>query len=567
MSQELEKDTCLTDEIDNIKLEENEQVSAVLLSDGSLVDIKKYRRTKETYSNVIDTDEDDWGEMYSSGRVYRPTLNLKNLKMFSLENTFHFTCIDQKAVDCCRDWDIVYVDRKGVPILKEDQKNLGYHEKMLYDFFENCVLFDDFKFLCKQIATDFETFGFALVEMTRNRSGKPSKFYHMAPETCRIARNIPGIPGITDQKYIVQVVNRHERIFKIYDGVPSKIKDPNSNNLMTEVLLIRSYHVDGGKYGIPKWVPALKAMVGNDKVAQYNINFFENEAVPRFAVIVQGGKLDDQTKETIRSHFNKKLKGIQNAHKTLVLTSPKGTDIKLVPLAGEMKDSSFQHYRKDNRDEVIAAHRVPPHRIQVYDTGDSGTISPGSLFNIDKNYKYSVIAPLQEIIASMFNRVIRMDFKIKDKQLRFKPLDIGEALNEAEIKKIIASAHEKYYNIGAMTPDEIRSDLKLEKFKYMDVEDDVKEWASTPKPIYLLRQANMNSQGINSIVGGQGLTEASNDFDDKSKEETGRTLEDKQINNLMMKRFPVISDEIDQIKQEISDLKDRVSELMERDKL
>ena len=57
-------------------------------------------------------------------------------------------------------------------------------------------------------------------------------------------------------------------------------------------------------------MPALKAMVGNDKVAQYNINFFENEAVPRFAVIVQGGKLDDQTKETIRSHFNKKLKGI-----------------------------------------------------------------------------------------------------------------------------------------------------------------------------------------------------------------------------------------------------------------
>ena len=60
---------------------------------------------------------------------------------------------------------------------------------------------------------------------------------------------------------------------------------------------------------------------------------------------------------------------------------------------------------------------------------------------------------------------------------------------------------------------------------------------------------------------------ASNDFDDKSKEETGRTLEDKQIDNLMMKRFPVISDEIDQIKQEISDLKDRVDELMERDKL
>jgi hypothetical protein len=208
---------------------------------------------------------------------------------------------------------------------------------------------------------------------------------------------------------------------------------------------------------------------------------------------------------------------------------------------------------------------MPPHRIQVYDIGDSGTISPGSLFTIDKNYKYSIIQPAQKVIAGMFNKVIRLDFKIKDKQLQYKPLDIGEEENNAEIKKTIASAHEKYYSMGAMTADEIRSDLKLEKFENMDVDDDVKEWARTPKPIYLLRQAQISPDGqeVSTNVAGQGVSETANDFDDKSKEETGHTLDDKQVDSLMMKRFVSIISDIDDIRKDVSDLKEKTEVLID----
>ena len=165
----------------------------------------------------------------------------------------------------------------------------------------------------------------------------------------------------------------------------------------------------------------------------------------------------------------------------------------------------------------------------------------------------------------MFNKVIRMDFKIKNKQLQFKPLDIGEEENNAEIKKTIASAHEKYYNMGAMTADEIRSELKLEKFENMDIEEDVKEWARTPKPIYLLRQAQIQSEGegLNTNVGGQGVSETSNDFDDKSKEETGRTLDDKQINSLMMKGYVSVINDLDDIRKDVSDLKEKTDILID----
>lgn len=571
MANELEKSDATLD--NEIQTEPTESLAAYLLSDGSIVDVNKSASSKERSSNVMDTDEDDFGEMYSSGRVYRPTLRLTNLKTFSMENIYHERCINQKAIDACKSWDIVAVDRKGVAVKTEEQKKVSSKENKLYDFFDSCTLFEDFSFLAGQIAVDFETFGYALVEMTRTKSGQPAKFYHMPPETCRIARELRHVGGDTDQRYIVQVVNAHERIYKIYDGEAPKIIEPHTGQRMTEVLVIRRYHVDGGKYGVPHWVPALKAMVGNDKVAEYNINFFNNEAVPRFAVLVQGGKLDDDTKTVIRNYFKKELKGVANAHKTLVLSAPKGTEIKLIPLAVEMKDGGFRYYRKDNRDEVIAAHGVPPHRIQVYDIGDSGTISPGSLFNIDKNYKYSIIEPLQLTIAGMFNKIIKLDFKIKDRQLRFNPLDIGEEENQANIKKTIASAHEKYYNMGAMNIDEIRSELKLQRFNDMsEVDEEIKEWAKTPKPVYLIRQAMLTNpnpgDGIKSNVNGQGVNETPNDFNDKSQEATGQSgkvFNDDQMNQLMMKssfgaNFALVYESLDQIKKSVDDLTEKIED-------
>jgi PBSX family phage portal protein len=559
-------------EDDSVQIQSTESIAAYLLSDGSLVDVKKSAASKkERSSNKIDPDEDDFGEMYSSGRVYRPTLRLTNLKVFSTENIYHERCIRQKAIDACKGWDIVTVDRKGVAVKTEEQKKASTKENKLYDFFDSCTLFEDFSFLAGQIAIDFETFGYALVEMTRTKNGQPARFYHMAPETCRLARDLRDVVGETDQRYIVQIVNTHERIFKIYDGEAPKITEPHTGTKMTEALFIRRYHVDGGKYGIPGWVPSLKAMVGNDKVAEYNINFFNNEAVPRFAVVVSGGKLDDDTKTFLNRYFKKELKGVANAHKTLVLSAPKGTEIKLIPLAVEMKDGGFRYYRKDNRDEVIAAHGVPPHRIQVYDIGDSGTISPGSLFNIDKNYKYSIIEPLQCTIANMFNKIIKLDFGIKDKQLQFNPLDIGEEENQANIKKTIAAAHEKYYNMGAMNIDEIRAELKLQKFGDMtDIDDEIKEWSKTPKPVYLIRQAMLTNpgDGIGSNVAGQGVNETPNDFNDKSKEATGQSgkvFNDNQMNQLMMKssvgaNFALVYESLGQIQKSVEDLANKIED-------
>lgn len=505
----------------------------------------KQSKADKNASNTIDLDIDEFGDAYSSGRVYRPVLIPRNLTNFSLENPYHSACIRQIAKDCCSGWDIIPIDKFGVAIPEISRKR-SKHDNILFDFFNNCCQMEDFLELSKNSLIDYLTYGWNSIEVTCGRSTLPKGLYHMPSETVRVARDLSNVID-TDQKYIVQVIKVHARVFRLV----SKDKyftmiEPSTGNIMSEALYMRNYNVEGGKYGIPDWFPALKAMLGYDKVAEYNISFFNNEAVPRFAVVVTGGKLDDATKKSIKDYFKKDLKGEGNAHKTLVLTGPKGTDIKLVPLANDNKDGSFRFYKKDNRDEIITSHGVPHHRVQIMDAASSGSLSPGTIFELNKNYKYSTVKPLQDRLANMFNNLIKYRFGITDRVLQYKDLDIGEAEQRANTMKTIAAAHEKYYAVGGMTPNEVRQDIKMPLFVKGSVEDDIYEWATTPRPVYLIRQAKeqMNQDpssspnGLDANPGGQNINETTNDHQDKSSQQTqGNTqFNDKQMNDLLMKK-------------------------------
>lgn len=525
-------------------------VSAYVMSNGEIVDADIVQKAQQQNgkTNTVDLDIDDFGESYASGRVYRPPLRLKNLKMFSSENAYHQRCINVVSQDCCSGWEIITVDKNGKEVRPENNNKRDKKDNILYDFFNDCNPMEDFIELCKQFIVDYRTFGFSTMELTRNRIGQPRGLYHTQSETFRIARDLSNYLD-TDEKYMVQVVNVHERIFKVFNKDPyKKAIEPHTNNPMSEILYLRSYHVDGRKYGIPEWLPSLKAMVGNEKVAEYNITFFENEAVPRFAVIVQGGKLDDGTKTKITNYFKKDLKGVKNSNKTLVLSSPKGAEIKLVPLANENKDGSFRFYKKDNRDEIITAHGVPHHRVQIMDAGNSGTISPATMFQLDKNYKYSVVVPIQQKLQILFNTVIKYGFGITNKKIKFAELDIGEDEQRANTMKTIAAAHEKYYSIGAMDINQIKEDLKLPQYAKDNTDEDIYEWATTPRPVYLLRQAQLQAeqmaqqQGLDMNTSTGNVNESTNDFNDKSKEQTqGNTqFNDDQMNQLMMKRQAIM---------------------------
>ena len=206
-------------------------------------------------------------------------------------------------------------------------------------------------------------------------------------------------------------------------------------------------------YGVPDIIPALGAIHGDIARRDYNITFFDNFGVPAYAVFITGdfdpGEEDPNTgrtdlEEVIESHFSELAK---NPHSTLILSLPsrEGGEVKIqfVPLAVEVKDASFRLYRKDNRDEIISAHGVPPYRLGIAETGSLGGSTAKESTEI---YKSSIVNPRQEILEALINQwIIRHEwgFATTDWAFKFREIDMEDELRDIEIAA-------RLFDMGAM---------------------------------------------------------------------------------------------------------------------
>jgi hypothetical protein len=120
-------------------------------------------------------------------------------------------------------------------------------------------------------------------------------------------------------------------------------------------------------------------------------------------------------------------------------------EVKIQPLSVETKEASFRLYRKDNRDEVLAAHRVPAYRLGINETGSLGGSNSAEA---NKIYKTSVLEPLQTDDEYDMNLLIREEFGFTDCEFHLKEIDISDFAGDVNIA-------EKMFNMASMKPREI----------------------------------------------------------------------------------------------------------------
>jgi capsid portal protein len=101
-------------------------------------------------------------------------------------------------------------------------------------------------------------------------------------------------------------------------------------------------------------------MAGWRAQAEFNVRFFDNHAVPAYAVVIEGADVTPELEEKILDHF-KAIKG--DPHRTLVIPVPgipgdEATQVKVrfEKLAVDIKDASFRLYKQDNALEICIAH-------------------------------------------------------------------------------------------------------------------------------------------------------------------------------------------------------------------
>ena len=206
---------------------------------------------------------------------------------------------------------------------------------------------DAFTDVMNKVVTDLESTGNGYIEIGRTTTGKIGYIGHIPSITVRVRRLKDGYVQIIGQKVV------YFRNFGATNADPIT-GDPQPN----EIIHFKKYSPLNTYYGVPDIVSAATSVVGDQQAEQYNLEYFENKAVPRYLVTLKGAKLSAQAEDKLFRFLQTNMKG-QN-HRTLFVPLPPDQDgnkveFKMEPVENKIQDASFEQYRKNNRQNILMA--------------------------------------------------------------------------------------------------------------------------------------------------------------------------------------------------------------------
>lgn len=411
---------------------------------------------------------------YGSENLIQPLYNMEALIQLLEINVFHFRACSLKANDVIGfGWTLISTNDEFTPEEKEVEQ--FFNEGSLKPTLIDAVM-------------DYESIGILAVEVIRELyapDGKLVKLAHIPGHTIR--------PHVEGDRFL-QVVGVKKRWFKKYGleesenfdldkvtGAKHPLGSLSPEKRATEVIWGRSFSGRSDWYGIAPAIPALGAIEGMRALRDYNIDFFKHYGMPAYAVYISGdydlgkkirtrlesdgtGTLGEfytgatgQTVTNFEYPIVNEIKSAlarvaSNPHSPILLAVPSKNpeskvEVKFEKLATETKDASFRLYKKDNRDEILAAHGVPEYRLGISETGSLGG---STAEEASKIYRDSVINPLKEKIENLINEaIIWKGFQVETLRWTLNGLGVDESKDERDVADFL-------FQRGAMTPNEIR---------------------------------------------------------------------------------------------------------------
>jgi PBSX family phage portal protein len=279
---------------------------------------------------------------------------------------------------------------------------------------------------------DYETMGNAFIEVGRKRDGTVGYVGHIPAQTMRRRRKRDGW---------VQVSGFQVQFFAPFGagvddkGMPQRIANPIGGGQPNEVINLLKYTPTSSYYGVPDIISAMDAVAGNKFAAQYNLDYFENKAVPRYAIILKGATLGANAETALLSFFETGLKG-QN-HRSIYIPLPGDTpenkvELNLEAIEAGVQEASFDKYRKSNLSDILMAHRVPITKIDI-----STSASLAIAKDADKTFKEQVCAPEQKILEKKLDRLVRElteSFELKLNEMSLTDEDTQSKIDERNVK-------------------------------------------------------------------------------------------------------------------------------------
>lgn len=242
-----------------------------------------------------------------------------------------------------------------------------------------------------------------------------------------------------DKLYILPTIEaRVSENREVYQQKNSKITKLDAAHLLY-------YSPKSRYYGEPDYLAALLPILINAKADSFNDSFFNNSARADKAIVFENAEPDEGQIKAFKEFFGSNFKGYENAHKTLVVTAMgENAKVRFEDLS-KTDDLSFERLKNINKDEIIAAHGVPPRMVGVMSAGTLG--GGGELIGQLHSFNELTIIPKQEQIEWFFYQI---GFPIK-----LKPIDVTNFKDDSDLVTNLVSS-------GILSLNEARAILGYE---------------------------------------------------------------------------------------------------------
>jgi PBSX family phage portal protein len=369
---------------------------------------------------------------YDSSFANHAAIDAKVSNIVGLGYSLHVTDKTTLSLESREDSTAVDKARKRIERMKIE----------LRDWLESLNDDDSFTATMKKVLVDYESTGNGYLEIGRNALGQIGYVGHVPATTIRLRRLRDGY---------LQIIGNKVVYFRNFGATnPNPVTgDPRPN----ELIHYKSYSPLNTFYGIPDILSAVSSLVGDSLAAQYNIDYFQNKAVPRYIITLKGAKLSADAEDKMFRFLQTGLKS--QSHRTLYIPLPGDSDgnkveFKMEPIENGIQDGSFKEYRKQNRDDILIAHQVPISKLGGTDSGIAAAMSQ------DRTFKEQVARPSQEHLEKIVNKIIKEKTDILE--LKFNELTLTDEIAQSQIL-------ERYVRNKIMVPNEAREMLDLPQRK------------------------------------------------------------------------------------------------------
>lgn len=363
-------------------------------------------------------------QMYEISAANAAAINAKVANIVGLGYSFVETSKVKRKLDAAESED----SRKKM------RDKIIRNREVIEELFDNFNQDDTFQEVLTKVYIDHESVGMGYIEVGRDANGKIGYVGHIPATTIRIRRNRDGFVQITGKKAV---------FFRNF-GDRTTVNPVGDDSEPNELICIKKYTPTSSFYGIPDIISAKNAVAGTEFAERYNLDYFENKAVPRYLITLKGATLGGAAQKNLLEFFESGLRG--KNHRSLFVPLPSDTpeekvEFKIEPIEAKIQDQSFEKYNESNLNKTLMAHRVPRTKVSI-----SGANVPQAVaIEAAKAFKDEVCAPSQNILAKKINKMVKEltdMFLIEFNQLTLTDADTQSKIDERDIRNHLAVPNE-----------------------------------------------------------------------------------------------------------------------------